>query len=189
VLTPDAIPRRPALQGRCPPDARLHAVEAAPFQLFGSRKIDQVVATKSEPPPESRITLEMGGRPGFENARSARDRSRAADGKRFFVYPPDIPNTGVLFVDRRRKTVPDTATTRLTECRQRDIVAFYSVTGTGADNLNGHGLSGMVRVSALDDGGLSWALPPVFEYSKQNWEGARCFRAWYSVITPRPAAR
>ena len=189
VLTPQAIPgassQADALQTQ-----GFTRWKAAPFQLFGSRKIDQVVAyEKRAASGESYHFGKWVVVLGFENARSAQNRSRAADGKRFFVYPADIPNTGVLFVDRQKEDRSGHGNNSLTECRNGDIVAFYSVTGTGADNLNGHGSAGWSEYRRSTDGGLTWGPPTVFEYSKQIWEGTRCSRAWCTPSSPRPTAR
>ena len=70
---------------------------------------------------------------GFEKARSASDQTRAAEGKPFRVRPADIPNTGVLFVDRQKRNRSGHGHNSLAECRNGDIVAFYSVTGTWQD--------------------------------------------------------
>jgi hypothetical protein len=80
---------------------------------------------------------------GSADARSAKNRNRAAEKKPFFIHPADIPNTGVLFVDREKQDRSGHGNNTLAECRNGDIVAFYSMTGTDADNLNGHGSAGM----------------------------------------------
>jgi hypothetical protein len=58
------------------------------------------------------------------------------------------------------------------------------VTGTGADNLNGHGSAGWSEYRRSTDGGLTWGPPAVFEYSKQIWDGDEVFSGLvYPVIT------
>ena len=69
---------------------------------------------------------------GFEDARSARNRTRAAEGKPFFVYPADIPNTGVLFVDRQKEDRSGHGHNSIAECRNGDIIALSSVKANGA---------------------------------------------------------
>ena len=157
----------------------------APFQLFGSKEIDQVLAyEKQAAAGESYRFGKWVVVLGFEDARSARNRSRAADGKPFFVYPSDIPNTGVLFVDRQKADRSGHGNNAIAECRNGDIIAFYSVTGTGADNLNGHGVAGWSEYRRSTDGGVTWSDPTVFDYSKQIWDGNEVFSGLvYSVIT------
>ena len=155
------------------------------FQLFGSRAIDQVVVyerqvTSGESYRFGKWVVAL----GFEDARSAKNRTRAAEGKPFFVYPADIPNTGVLFVDQEKKDRSGHGNNSLAECRNGDIVAFYGSTGTGADNMNGHGSAGWSEYRHSTDGGLTWGEPVVFDYSKRMWDGSEVRSAMvYSVIT------
>lgn len=155
------------------------------FQLFGDKTVDQVlVCEKQVASGESYRFGKWVVALGFEDARSAKNRTRAADDKSFFVYPADIPNTGVMFVDREKQDQSGHGNNTLTECQNGDIVAFYGVTGTGADNLNGHGSAGWSEYRRSTDGGLTWGEPVVFDYSKRMWEGSEvCSALVYSLIT------
>ena len=160
-------------------------LEVDRFQLFGSKAIDQVLAyEKQAAAGESYQFGKWVVVLGFEDARSARNRTRAADDKPFFVDPADIPNTGFLFVDRQKDDLSGHGNNSLAECRNGDIVAFYSVTGTGADNLNGHGVAGWSEYRRSTDGGLRWSDPVLFDYSKRMGDGSEvCSALVYSVVT------
>ncbi len=155
------------------------------FQLFGSKEIDQVLVyekqvTSGESYRFGKWVVVL----GLEDARSAKNRTRAAEGKPFFVYPADIPNTGMLFVDRQKDDHSGHGNNSIAECRNGDIIAFYCVTGTGADNWNGHGAAGWSEYRRSTDGGLSWSDPVVFDYSKRMYEGSEVGSALvYSLVT------
>jgi len=103
VLTPQLIPGA-ASQAEALEKQGFVRTKEDRFQLFETREIDQVLVyekqtTAGESYRFGKWTVVL----GFEDARSARNRTRAAEGKPFFVYPADIPNTGVLFVDRQKE--------------------------------------------------------------------------------------
>ncbi|NUQ64038.1 MAG: exo-alpha-sialidase [Pirellulales bacterium] len=184
VLTPQLIPSA-ASQAEALEKQGFVRTKEARFQLFETREIDQVfVYEKQTTSGESYRFGKWAVVLGFEDARSARNRTRAAEGKPFFVYPADIPNTGVLFVDRQKEDHSGHGHNSIAECRNGDIIAFYSVTGTGADNWNGHGSAGWSEYRRSTDGGLTWSPPNSFEYSKRMREGTEmCSALVYSVVT------
>ncbi|MFW6114552.1 MAG: sialidase family protein, partial [bacterium] len=184
VLTPQSVPDA-ASQLEALETQGFTRMEEDRFQLFGSKKIDQVlVHEKQAASGESYRFGKWVVVLGFEDARSATNRTRSAEEKPFFVYPPDIPNTGVLFVDREKENRSGHGNNSLAECRNGDVVAFYSVTGTGAENWNGHGVAGWSEYRRSTDGGLSWSDPVVFDYSKRMWDGSEvCSALVYSVVT------
>lgn len=160
-------------------------IDKDPFQLFGDKAIDQVlVYEKQAAAGESYRFGKWVVVLGFEDARSAKNWTRAPEKKPFFVYPADIPNTGMLFVDRQKEDRSGHGNNSIAECRNGEIIAFYSMGGTGPDNLNGHGVAGWSEYRRSTDGGLSWSDPVCFEYSKRMWEGKEVFSALvYSVVT------
>ena len=182
VLTPPAIPdaatQTEALEAqgfaRLPEDA---------FQLFGSNAIDQVLVYEKE--VAAGESYEFGKWVvvmGFEEARAVTDRTRASDAKPYYVYPPDIPNTGLLFVDQQKDNRSGHGGITLTECRDGDLLAFYSV--TSADIWRGHSVAGWSEYRRSTDGGLTWGAPVVFDYSKRMWDGGDVFSAIvFSVVT------
>jgi hypothetical protein len=182
LLTPHAIPGA-ASQVEALEDQGFLPVEQAPFQLFGSNAIDQVlVYQKDVAAGESYQFGKWVVVMGFDDARSVRNRTRAAEEKPYYVYPPDIPNTGLLFVDQQKDNRSGHGGITLTECRNGDILAFYSV--TWAENWGGHSVAGWSQYRRSTDGGLTWGEPVVFDYSKRMWDGGDVFSALvFSVIT------
>jgi hypothetical protein len=184
VLTPHPVPGATS-QAEALEAQGFAPMEVDRFQLFGSKAIDQVLVYEKQ--AASGESYQFGKWVvvlGFEDARSARNRTRAADDKPFYVRPADIPNTGMLFVDRQKEGRSGHGNNSIAECRNGDIVAFYSMTGTGADNWNGHGVAGWSEYRRSSDGGLTWSDPVVFDYSKRMWEGSEVFSALvYSVIS------
>jgi hypothetical protein len=184
VLTPQAIPGAASQVDTLEEHGFARMGEDC-FQLFGSKAIDQVLAYEKQVASGESYQFEKWVVVlGFEDARSATDRTRAATEKPFFVEPEDIPNTGVLFVDREKDDRSGHGNNSLAECHNGDIVAFYSVTGPGADNLNGHGVAGWSEFRRSTDGGLSWSDPVVFDYSQRMWDGDEvCSALVYSLVT------
>ncbi len=184
VLTPQSIPRA-ACQAEALRAQGFSPMGDDPFQLLGNDERDQVLAyEKQVASGESYRFGKWVVVLGFDDARSARNRPRAADSKPFFVYPADIPNTGVLFVDRYSQGHSGHGNNSITECRNGDIVAFYSMTGTGADHWNGHGSGGWSEYRRSTDGGLTWSEPAILDYSKRMWDGDEvCSALVYSLVT------
>jgi BNR repeat-like domain len=184
VLTPQSVPRA-ASQAEALTAQGFSRMGVDPFQLLGKDPRDQMlVYEKQVASGESYRFGKYVVVLGFDDARSARNRPRAAGGKPFFVYPADIPNTGVLFVDRHAEGYSGHGNNSITECQNGDIVAFYSMTGTGADHWNGHGSGGWSEYRRSTDGGLTWSQRTVFDYSKRVWEGDEVYSALvYSLVT------
>ncbi|MBN2129461.1 MAG: exo-alpha-sialidase, partial [Sedimentisphaerales bacterium] len=184
VLTPQSIPGA-ASQAEALGAQGFSRMGDEPFQLLGTKEIDQVLAYEKQVASGESYQFEKYVVVlGFDDARSAINRPRAADGKPFFVYPADIPNTGVLFVDRQAEGHSGHGNNSIAECQNGDIVAFYSVTGTGADHWSGHGAGGWSEYRRSTDGGLTWGQPTVFDYSKRMWDGDEVYSALvYSLVT------
>ncbi|WP_220498328.1 sialidase family protein [Rhodopirellula sp. JC639] len=184
VVTPQSIPRA-ASQTEALRAQGFSRMEDDPFQLLGNDERDQVLAYEKQ--VISGESFRFGKWVvvlGFDDARSALNRPRAADGKPFVVSPADIPNTGVLFVDRHAKRKSGHGNNSITECRNGDVVAFYSVTGIGKDHWDGHGVGGWSEYRRSTDGGLTWSQPTVFDYSKRMWERDEiCSALVYSLVT------
>ena len=60
--------------------------------------------------------------------------------KGFRVVPADVPNKGILFVDHEKYGRSGHGGNCLTECRNGDIVAFYS--NVSGEIEKGHGVAG-----------------------------------------------
>ena len=184
LLTPQSIPRA-ASQAETLKAQGFSRMEDGSFQLLGKNEIDQVLAY------EKRVASGESYRfgkyvvvAGFDNARSAINRPRAADGKPFFVYPKDIPNTGVLFVDRQATDHSGHGHNSITECRNGDVVAFYGMTGTSKDHWNGHGSGGWSEYRRSTDGGLTWSEPRSSTTPSECGTGMRVYSALvYSLVT------
>jgi hypothetical protein len=184
VLTPEPIPGASS-QVQALEERGFAPINEDAFQLFGTKPIDRVlVYEKQAASGESYQFGKWAVVLGFQEARSARDRTRAADDKPFSIRPGDLPNTGMLFVDRQQEALSGHGNNSLAECQNGDVIAFYSMTKPGADNLNGHGVAGWSEYRRSSDGGQTWSDGVVFDYSQQMWEGDEVFSALvYSVIT------
>ncbi len=184
VLTPQSIPRA-ASQAKALREQGFSPTKVDRFQLLGKDQRDQVLAYEKQ--VASGESFRFGKWVvvlGFDDARSTGNRPRAADGKPFFVYPADIPNTGMLFVDRYAKGKSGHGNNSITECQNGDLVAFYSVTGIGKDHWDGHGVGGWSEYRRSTDGGLTWSKPTVFDYSRRMWDGDEvCSALVYSLVT------
>lgn len=182
LLTPQAIPGAAseieAIQAQ-----GFVRTELDMFQLFGRNAIDRVLAyqkqvTAGESYQFGKWVVVL----GFDDARSALDPTRAVEAKPYHVYPADTPNTGLLFVDQQKDNRSGHGGITLTECRNGDILAFYSV--TWAENWGGHSVAGWSEYRRSTDGGLTWGDPVVFDYSKRMWDRGDVFSAIvFSVIT------
>src|SRR6187402_2371522 len=71
------------------------------------------------------------------------------------VQPPAPPNRGVLFVDHQSRGLSGHGNHALTECRNGDIVSFYS--NTDPNVMDGHSNSGWAEYRISSDGGKTWS--------------------------------
>lgn len=104
----------------------------------------------------------------------------------FRVYPPNLPNSGILYVDHERHGRSGHSGNTLTECRNGDIVSFYSNVSGCADAINGHSVAGWSEYRRSTDGGQTWGEPTILDYSRRVWEGDEMFSSlvWASMTAP-----
>lgn len=110
--------------------------------------------------------------------------SRSSDNKGFKITPEDIPNTGILFVDHEKNNRSGHTPQPLIECKNGDIIAFY--TNTWAETLSGHSCAGWSSYRRSTDGGKTWSYPVDLEYSKNIWDGAEIFSALVFGLVAAP---
>lgn len=84
------------------------------------------------------------------------------------INPPDPPNDGIMFVDHEAKLRSGHYGNALTECKNGDILAFY--TNVSGKIYDGHGQAGWTEYKRSGDGGKTWSQPVIFEYSKKVWD-------------------
>jgi hypothetical protein len=182
VLTPQAVPGATS-QIRNLERAGFQRFGGGPFQLFGNKNIDQVfVFSKNVRAGESYDFGKWVVVLGFDEARGANDRFRAAMDKPFEIFPTDVPNTGLLLVDQAKDNRSGHGGITLTECKNGDILAFYST--TSAEEWNGHSVAGWSQYKRSTDGGATWSEPIVFQPSKDMWEGDEVYSGLvFSVLT------
>lgn len=96
-------------------------------------------------------------------------------GRAFEIVPGDIPNRGILFVDHEKNGRSGHGGNCIAECKNGDIVSFYS--NVSGEDFNGHGVGGWSEYRRSEDGGATWSRPYVLEYSKKTWEGSDIYSA------------
>lgn len=102
--------------------------------------------------------------------------------EKFKIFPDDIPNTGILFVNHKENNRSGHGGHVITECKNGDILAFYM--NTWAEDWNGHSCAGWSSYKRSTDGGKTWSEPIDFEYSKEVWNSSELFSALvFSLIT------
>lgn len=106
--------------------------------------------------------------------------------KGFRIVPGDIPNAGILFVDHERNRRSGHGGNTVTECRNGDIVSFYSNVSGCADAILGHSVAGWSEYRRSTDGGKTWGPAVVLDYSRRMWEGDELFSAlvFASITAP-----
>ncbi len=98
------------------------------------------------------------------------------------IFPENIPNEGILFVDHEKKSRSGHGGHAITECRNGDIIAFYM--NTWAEEWRGHGSGGWSSYKRSTDGGKTWSEPVDFKYSLDMWNKSEVYSAMvFSVIT------
>lgn len=98
----------------------------------------------------------------------AADRVTSSESAGYRIYPADVPNLGILYVDHQATGRSGHGGQAITECVNGDIIAFYSnVSGTVR---RGHAVAGWAEYRISEDGGATWSEPYVLEHSKAAWE-------------------
>lgn len=158
-------------------------LDVEPFQLFGRSDIDRVLTyEKTVKAGETYHFDKWVVVLGFEEAQGAIDRYRDARARPFDIFPSNVPNTGILLVDQEQRGRSGHGGITLTECKNGDILAFFSV--TWAESWYGHSVSGWSQFKRSRDGGLTWSSPRSFEPSREMWVGRRVYSGLvFSVIT------
>ena len=103
---------------------------------------------------------------------------------RFTITPGDIPNSGILFVDRETEGRSGHGGQAITQCRNGDILAFTS--NVSGEAFGGHGVSGWSEYRISRDGGKTWSEPHILDYSKQVWEGDEFHSALVDEVVTAP---
>lgn len=86
----------------------------------------------------------------------------------FTVTPKGIPNDGLLFIDNESVNRSGHYGSALTECKNGDILAFY--TNVSGKIFEGHGIAGWSEYKRSTDGGKTWGKSTIFPYSKKVWD-------------------
>ena len=105
--------------------------------------------------------------------------------KGFRVFPADIPNKGILFVDHQKHGRSGHGGNCLTECHNGDILAFYS--NVSGEMNRGHGVAGWSEYRRSSDGGNTWNEPVVLDYSKRAWRGDEMYSALVFAVATAPS--
>ncbi len=86
----------------------------------------------------------------------------------FSILPQDPPNEGIMFVDNEDRRRSSHYGNALTECKNGDILAFY--TNVSGEIFDGHGQAGWTEYKRSIDGGKTWGEPTILEYSKKVFD-------------------
>lgn len=103
----------------------------------------------------------------------------------FRIVPPDIPNYGILFVDHQRQGRSGHGGHSIAECKNGDILAFYS--NVSGEVVKGHGTAGWSEYRRSADGGKTWSGPVVFDYSKSVWDAGNTHSALVFCVITAPS--
>ncbi len=86
----------------------------------------------------------------------------------YTINPKSTPNDGIMFIDNESVNRSGHYGSALTECKNGDIIAFY--TNVSGKIFEGHGIAGWSEYKRSTDGGKTWGKPTVFPYSKKVWD-------------------
>ncbi|GAB4000291.1 hypothetical protein GCM10028807_52810 [Spirosoma daeguense] len=86
----------------------------------------------------------------------------------YTISPKGIPNDGSMFIDNESVNRSGHYGSALTECKNGDILAFY--TNVSGKIFQGHGIAGWSEYKRSTDGGKTWGNPVVFPYSRKVWD-------------------
>lgn len=100
------------------------------------------------------------------------------------IIPGDIPNQGILFVDRKSRRRSGHGGNAIVQCDNGDILAFYSI--TSYEDFLGHSVSGWTEYKRSTDGGQTWSEPAVVDYSRQVHEGTDHHSALVMSVVEAP---
>ncbi|MFW6132342.1 MAG: sialidase family protein [Planctomycetota bacterium] len=102
----------------------------------------------------------------------------------FRVVPEDIPNRGIVFVDHEKNGRSGHGGNCLTECRNGDILAFYS--NVSGQRHKGHGTYGWSEYRRSTDGGKTWGEPVELGYSRRMYDCDEFGSALVFAVTTAP---
>ena len=86
----------------------------------------------------------------------------------FSIAPKNLPNDGIMFIDNESANRSGHYGSALTECKNGDILAFY--TNVSGKIFQGHGIAGWSEYKRSTDGGKTWGNPVVVPYSRKVWD-------------------
>lgn len=111
-------------------------------------------------------------------------QASAAEG--FQIYPPDIPNEGILFVDHQSRGGSGHNGQAVVEYGKDHVLAFYLHGAVGEGTWGGHHPLGWTEYRRSTDGGKSWGPPKMLAYSKQLYDHPDYFSGYVkqAVLAP-----
>ena len=122
-----------------------------------------------------------GSHAGVQEAQGGGD---AAAKRGFEIVPGDIPNQGIMFVDRESIERSGHGCNSIVQCGNGDILAFYG--NTSFTSKRGHSVIGWTEYRRSTDGGETWGEPVPLEYSKEVFEGREFRSALTGTVVKAP---
>lgn len=112
------------------------------------------------------------------------DNQDAVSNPGFRIVPDDLPNQGIMFVDRESIERSGHGCNSLVECDNGDILAFYG--NTHPTIKKGHSVIGWTEYRRSTDGGETWGDPVPLEYSEAVPEGREFRSALTGTVVKAP---